>query len=107
MVKKPVGFLTIIISLLFSLTTHAQDLKLWDIRPATTWMTEAYPMGNGRIGGMVFGGITKEHIQFNELSLWTGDETNTGAYQAFGDLWIGFDGPDTADIEQTDMTIEH
>ncbi|WP_449439720.1 glycosyl hydrolase family 95 catalytic domain-containing protein [Pedobacter steynii] len=68
----------------------SQDLKLWDDKPAKEWMTEAFPMGNGRIGGMVFGGIAQEHIQFNEISLWTGDETNTGAYQAFGDVYINF-----------------
>jgi len=59
-------------------------------------MTEAYPIGNGRIGGMVFGGLAHEHIQFNEISLWTGDEVNTGAYQALGDLFIDFPGKDTA-----------
>ncbi len=44
---------------------------------------------------MIFGGTEHEHIQFNELSLWTGDETNTGAYQDFGDLYIDFEGKDT------------
>jgi hypothetical protein len=39
---------------------------------------------------MVFGGISEEHIQFNEMSLWTGDEKETGAYQALGDLLITF-----------------
>ncbi len=74
----------------------AGELVLWDGKPAGTWMTDAYPMGNGRVGGMVFGGLAEEHIQFNELSLWTGDEEETGAYQAFGDLFIKFDGVDTA-----------
>jgi alpha-L-fucosidase 2 len=85
-----------LIYILFIFTSQAQDLQLWDIRPAATWMTEAYPMGNGRIGGMVFGGVSHEHIQFNELSLWTGDETNTGAYQAFGDLYIDLPVKDTS-----------
>nr|WP_068891485.1 glycoside hydrolase family 95 protein [Pedobacter panaciterrae] len=92
------------IFLLFQLSLSAQvkktvqspqDLKLWDNKPAKEWMTEAFPMGNGRIGGMVFGGISQEHIQFNEISLWTGDETNTGAYQAFGDVYINFKGKDS------------
>lgn len=73
-----------------------QGLRLWEAKPARAWMTEAYPMGNGRIGGMVFGGLAEEHIQFNEQSLWTGDEEETGAYQAFGDLFVKFDGVDTA-----------
>ena len=75
---------------------HQQGLVIWDDKPAKTWMTEAYPMGNGRIGGMVFGGPAQEHIKFNEISLWTGDEENTGAYQAFGDLYVNFDGKDTS-----------
>ncbi|WP_190295435.1 glycosyl hydrolase family 95 catalytic domain-containing protein [Mucilaginibacter rubeus] len=58
-------------------------------------MTEAYPMGNGRMGGMAFGGVKQERIQFNESSLWTGDENETGAYQPFGDLLIDFESAPT------------
>ena len=58
--------------------------------PATNWEKQALPIGNGRLGGMVFGGVDKEHIQFNEDTLWIGDETDTGAYQTFGDLYIEF-----------------
>ena len=45
---------------------------------------------------MIYGGTDKEQIQFNEDTLWTGDETDTGAYQAFGDIIIelGHDHPD-------------
>jgi len=51
---------------------HAQEnLKLWYEKPAVQW-TEALPIGNGYIGGMVFGGIEKELIQLNEGSLWSG-----------------------------------
>jgi len=74
---------------------HQKSLVVWDDKPAKTWMTEAYPIGNGRMGGMVFGGLAQEHIQFNEISLWTGDENETGAYQAFGDLYIDFKGKDS------------
>jgi alpha-L-fucosidase 2 len=42
-------------------------------KPATDW-TEALPVGNGSLGGMIFGGPDKERIQFNEQTLWTGDE---------------------------------
>jgi alpha-L-fucosidase 2 len=80
---------------LFANKANAQDLKLWDNKPAKDWMTEAYPIGNGRIGGMVFGGVVQDHIQFNEISLWTGDENETGAYQAFGDLYVKFSGKDS------------
>ena len=68
----------------------ANSLKLWYAQPAKDWMTEALPIGNGRLGGMIFGGVETEHIQFNEISLWSGDEKETGAYQAFGDIFIDF-----------------
>jgi len=66
------------------------ELKLWYAQPATHWETEALPLGNGRLGAMVFGGVGCEQIQFNESSLWIGDEHATGAYQAFGELFIDF-----------------
>ncbi len=66
------------------------ELKLWYDKPAKDWMTEALPIGNGRLGGMIFGGIGTDRVQFNEISLWSGDETSTGAYQAFGDIFIDF-----------------
>ncbi len=63
---------------------------LWYRTPASNWEREALPIGNGRLGGMVFGGVEREQIQFNEDSLWIGDETDTGSYQTFGDLFIDF-----------------
>jgi alpha-L-fucosidase 2 len=47
------------------------DLKLWYDKPAAKWLS-ALPVGNGRLGGMVFGRVRKEWIQLNEDSLWTG-----------------------------------
>lgn len=46
------------------------------------------PLGNGNLGCMVFGGTIQERVQFNHDTLWIGGESNTGAYQAFGDLFI-------------------
>ena len=44
---------------------------LWYDAPATQWV-EALPVGNGTLGAMVFGGIARERIQFNESTIWTG-----------------------------------
>ena len=44
------------------------DQVLWYNEPAKSW-EEAIPIGNGAIGGMIFGGVNKEHIQMNEESL--------------------------------------
>jgi len=49
----------------------AGDLSLWYERPAEEW-TEALPVGNGRLGAMVFGGVTEERLQLNEDTFWTG-----------------------------------
>ena len=65
-----------------------EDLTLWYRRPATDWMTQALPLGNGRLGGMLFGSLGSERLQFNEDSLWTGDEDDAGCYQNFGDLFV-------------------
>jgi len=48
-----------------------KDDKLWYKQPAAKW-TDALPLGNGRLGAMVFGGISQDRIQFNEETLWTG-----------------------------------
>jgi alpha-L-fucosidase 2 len=49
----------------------SSDLKLWYRQPASVW-TEALPVGNGRLGAMVFGGIETERIALNEDTLWSG-----------------------------------
>ena len=46
-------------------------LELWYETPAREW-TEALPVGNGRLGAMVFGGVPRERLQLNEETLWTG-----------------------------------
>nr|XP_031858194.1 uncharacterized protein CI109_006436 [Kwoniella shandongensis]KAA5525266.1 hypothetical protein CI109_006436 [Kwoniella shandongensis] len=45
--------------------------ELWYTRPASVWQ-EALPIGNGRLGGMVYGGVRRERIQLNEDTLWAG-----------------------------------
>jgi len=64
----------------------AKNLKALD----NIWSQEVYPIGNGRLGCTVFGGPDVERIQFNEDSLWVGNEDHTGGYQPFGDLYIQF-----------------
>jgi len=71
-------------------TLLADENVIWFNEPAKGWVyaAECLPLGNGRIGCMPYGGINKEHIQFNEDTVWIGDEEDTGSYQAFGDLFI-------------------
>ncbi|OLY90680.1 alpha-L-fucosidase 2 [Cnuella takakiae] len=63
-----------VLGLLLSLPVFGfgqSPLKLWYTQPAAAW-TEALPVGNGRLGAMVFGGVENELIQLNESTLWSG-----------------------------------
>ena len=51
------------------------DHRLWYRQPAAEW-TEALPVGNGRLGAMVFGGTAQERLQLNEDTLWAGGPYN-------------------------------
>lgn len=55
--------------------SQENDLKLWYDRPAENW-NEALPIGNGRLGAMVFGVPEKEHLQLNEETIWAGEPGN-------------------------------
>ena len=55
-------------------------MTLWYDRPATDWESQALPIGNGALGGMIFGGVAAEQLQFNEKTLWTG---GPGARQGY------------------------
>lgn len=59
-------------------TSYAQEnsgLKLWYDKPASVWV-EALPLGNGRIGTMVFGGPLHDELQLNEETIWGGSPYN-------------------------------
>ena len=63
-------------------------MKLTYPKPASKW-TEALPLGNGRIGAMVFGGIETERLQLNEDTLWSGepkDGTNPNAQKVLPEI---------------------
>ena len=63
-------------------------LTLWYRQPAQEW-TEALPVGNGRLGAMVFGGVGRERLQLNEDTLWAGgpyDPDNTNALAALPEV---------------------
>jgi alpha-L-fucosidase 2 len=63
-----------------TLSAHAQSggpsTTLWYSRPARSWQHEALPIGNGRIGAMIFGGVSHERIALNEDTVWSGSRVN-------------------------------
>src|SRR5580765_6687156 len=71
-----------------SVAAENQELKLWYSQPAEKW-TDALPIGNGRMGAMVFGRIVDERIQFNEDTLWKGhphDYVRDGAGEQLSEI---------------------
>ncbi|MCY7352382.1 MAG: glycoside hydrolase family 95 protein [Cytophagaceae bacterium] len=70
------GFTLLVLGILTSFQPPAPSpLKLWYNQPATNW-EEALPVGNGRLGAMVFGRAGEELLQLNEATLWSGGPVN-------------------------------
>lgn len=86
--------------------TVNDQLKLWYKTPANInsaetnggeWMQQSLPLGNGNLGNLIFGGIAKERIHFNEKTLWTGGPSSSRPNYQFGNKSTAY----TADeIEQ-------
>ena len=73
----------VLLSCSASIAAQESPATLWFDRPAAKW-TEALPIGNGRLGAMVFGGPGAERLQLNVDSLWAGapsDRDRHGAVQ--------------------------
>lgn len=82
--------MTLGLALIFPLTGTAAPqppdaLRLWYQKPAAVW-TEALPIGNGRLGAMIFGGIEREHLQLNEDTLYAGGPYNANNPEALASL---------------------
>jgi alpha-L-fucosidase 2 len=100
----------------FSAAQSHKPCTIWYAQPAIEWSSQALPIGNGRMGAMLFGGVEKEVIQFNEQSLWSGDnnwdgeyETGDhgfGSYRNFGEIVISFSDKNKADEYQRSLDIE-
>lgn len=79
--KKPFLFQFLIIAFLsfyssaFAQSKQASYYKLWYNQSATNW-NEALPIGNGRLGAMIFGGTAQEQLQLNEETVWAGEPGN-------------------------------
>lgn len=67
------------------LTVHAGDIKLQYKRPAKEWV-EALPLGNSRLGAMVFGGPARERLQLNEETMWAGGPHRNDSPALLGSL---------------------
>lgn len=75
----------IVVLFLFTFKTAAEQNILWYDKPSSVWV-EALPLGNGRIGAMVFGDPFKEEIQLNEETIWGGCPHNNVNFKAKNNL---------------------
>ncbi|WP_316799771.1 glycoside hydrolase family 95 protein [Pedobacter frigidisoli] len=74
---------------LYSSASFAQSttaLKLWYKKPSGNTWTNALPLGNGRLGAMIYGNPERENIQLNESSVWTGGPYRNDNPEALGAL---------------------
>jgi alpha-L-fucosidase 2 len=89
-------FATVTLAVAAILPLQAADLTLRYTAPAPDtpqgWEQQALPIGNGRLGAMLFGQVARDRLQFNDITLWTGDDRNLGAFQPFGDVVLELDG---------------
>lgn len=99
-----IGFALLALTFARAAETSDNSLKLWYTQPAEKW-TDALPVGNGRLGAMVFGGTSNERIQFNEDTLWKGFPHNydrAGAHDHLAEIrQLLFDGKNKEAIEIT------
>lgn len=70
--KKYIYYLLFLIMPFSSYAKGKNALKLWYRQPATEWMNST-PIGNGRLGAMIFGGIGNERVALNEITMWAGE----------------------------------
>lgn len=75
----------IFIALATAIGVEAQERKLWYSTPAKTWL-EALPVGNSRLGAMVYGGTDTEEIQLNEETFWSGSPHDNNSHESLAVL---------------------
>ncbi|HEY0175930.1 MAG TPA: glycoside hydrolase family 95 protein, partial [Pedobacter sp.] len=82
-------YFLILIICCFSLHTYCygqdQSLKLWYNQPAELW-EETLPLGNGRLGMMPDGGVDKEKVVLNDITMWSGAPQDANNYEAYKQL---------------------
>lgn len=83
--KQLFGLFTVVIFLLPGIASGQDNLRLWYAQPAGKW-EETLPLGNGRLGMMPDGGINKEKVILNDITLWSGAAQDANNYQAYKSL---------------------
>jgi alpha-L-fucosidase 2 len=103
----------VLVALAWAANLSAADLTLWYQQPAADKkpMNEALPIGNGRLGALIFGSAERERISVNESSLWTGGENpsgnydSMGAYQVLGNMFVNLPDHNNATDYRRDLDL--
>src|SRR3954469_23547233 len=69
---RKVFFILLLFATTSAVAQNNTDLKLWYRQPSGKTWENALPIGNGRLGAMIYGNVDKEIIQLNEHTLWSG-----------------------------------
>lgn len=85
MLRKYQNKILLLITLISVSIQAQQNLKLIYNKPAENW-NEALPIGNGKLGAMVFGGAIQEHLQLNEETIWAGEPGNNVPKNTFDSI---------------------
>jgi alpha-L-fucosidase 2 len=104
----------LIAALSFCASLSAADLTLWYQQPAANNkpMNEALPIGNGRLGALIFSAPERERMSVNEDSLWTGGENpsgsydSMGAYQVLGNVFVNLPAHQNATAYRRDLGLD-
>jgi alpha-L-fucosidase 2 len=75
MIRSYIVVLLLLCGQAFSQSNQTSNFKLWYNQPASNW-NEALPIGNGRLGAMIFGNAAQEQLQLNEETVWAGEPGN-------------------------------
>lgn len=81
--KRTIGLVALFFTL--SVTAQHRPLQLWFDKPAAQW-EETLPLGNGRLGMTPDGGVEKEKIVLNDITLWSGSPQDANNYEAYKQL---------------------
>jgi alpha-L-fucosidase 2 len=103
----------VFVALAWAANLSAADLTLWYQSPAANAkpMNEALPVGNGRMGALLFGAPARERISVNESSLWTGggnpsgNYDTMGAYQVLGNVFVNLPNQNNAADYRRDLDL--
>src|ERR1044071_3658363 len=85
---KQLSFVLLLFIATVSYSQNKQALKLWYNKPSGRTWENALPIGNGRLGAMIYGNVEKETIQLNEHTVWSGSPNRNDKPAALDSLQV-------------------